>query len=53
MRVLVSADFTGFAGSRQRHQSSRDGESEGQRTECSQESTNPREADGLHDRSPQ
>lgn len=51
-----SARFSGLSGftdSCQRHQSSRDGESEGKRTEYSQEYANPWGADGLDDRSPQ
>lgn len=43
----------GSVGPRQRHQSSRDGESEGERTECPQEPANPWQAVELHDRSPQ
>lgn len=52
-RGLVCPDLPGSAGSCQRHQSSGDGEPEGERTERSQESTHPRQADQLHDRSPQ
>lgn len=51
--VFVFLDLPGSAGSRQRRQSSRDSESEGERTESPQEPANPWQADELHDRSPQ
>ena len=46
--LLVPA---GFAGPRQRHQSSRDGEPEGERAERPQEPADPWQAAELHDRS--
>lgn len=51
--ALVCPAPPGPAASRQRRQSPRDAESEGERTERSEEFTNPPQADQLDDRGPQ